>query len=259
VESFETLFDTLTQPQDAPPVWVMLVCLAAAAAAVLYTPVWRWARGLVTIAHEGGHAFMAILMRRRLTGIRLHADTSGLTFSRGRPTGFGAAMTLFAGYTAPAVLGLAFAALTGAGLIVLLLWITLVLLAIMLVFIRNWYGALALIVVGAGVFAATWYGNAIVQTVAAYVGAWLLLLGAVKPVMELGSAEAIKRLVGVGLGRSILPEISVRAEAASGELVVRRLAPALIRTLGLVQRRDKPTEPYLDVTLAAIRRCGAGE
>jgi len=79
---------------------------------------------------------------------------------------------------------------------------------------------------------------------------------AVKPVMELGNAEAIKRLVGVGLGRSILPEISVRAEAAAGELAVRPLSPALGRTLGVVHRRDKPPEPYLDVTLAAIRRCG---
>ncbi|SDD04950.1 M50 family metallopeptidase [Glycomyces harbinensis] len=198
MEPIETVFDTLTQTQSAPPVWVMLVCLAAAAAAVLSAPVWRWTRGLVTIAHEGGHALMAVLMRRRLTGIRLHADTSGLTFSRGRPTGFGAAMTLLAGYLAPAALGLLAAALTGAGRIVLLLWITLVLLAVMLVFIRNWYGALALIVVGAGVFAATWYGNAIVQTVAGYLGAWLLLLGAVKPVMELGS----RRRGGRGSGQS---------------------------------------------------------
>jgi hypothetical protein len=198
VETFETVFDTLTQTQDAPPVWIMLVCLAVAAVAVLSPPVWRWSRGLVTIAHEGGHAFMAIMMRRRLTGIRLHADTSGLTFSRGRPTGFGAAMTLFAGYTFPAALGLGAAALTGAGRIVLLLWITLALLGIMLVFIRNWYGALALIVVGAGVFAATWYGNAIVQTVAAYAGAWLLLIGSVKPVMELGS----RRRGGRGSGQS---------------------------------------------------------
>jgi DNA-binding transcriptional LysR family regulator len=79
---------------------------------------------------------------------------------------------------------------------------------------------------------------------------------AVKPVMELGSVEAIKRLVGVGLGRSILPEISVRAEATSGELAIRPLAPALARTLALIHRRDKPAEPYLDVTLAAIGRCG---
>jgi hypothetical protein len=198
VAPIESVIDTLTQTQEAPPVGVMLACLAAAAAAVLSAPVWRWSRGLVTIAHEGGHALMAVLMRRRLTGIRLHADTSGLTFSRGRPTGFGAAMTLVAGYTAPALLGLGAAALVGAGRIVLLLWITLVLLAVMLVFIRNWYGALALLVVGAGVFAATWYGTAIVQTVAAYAGVWLLLLGAVKPVMELGS----RRRGGRGRGQS---------------------------------------------------------
>ncbi|MFG3342150.1 M50 family metallopeptidase [Glycomyces sp. NPDC048151] len=221
MESIETVIDTLTQTQDAPPVWVMLACLAAAAAAVLYTPVWRWARGLVTIAHEGGHAFTAVLMRRRLTGIRLHADTSGLTFSRGRPTGFGAAMTLFAGYTAPAVLGLLAAALTGAGRIVLLLWITLVLLAVMLVFIRNWYGALALIVVGAGVFAATWYGNAIVQTVAAYAGAWLLLLGSVKPVLELGSRRRRRR----GPGQSDADQLAgITAMPAGGWIFLFGLA-----------------------------------
>jgi hypothetical protein len=33
------------------------------------------------------------------------------------------------------------------------------------------------------------------------------------------------------------------------------LTPALARTLALVHRRDKPAEPYLDVTLAAIARC----
>lgn len=187
METIETFVDRLTQTQEAPHTAIMLACLAVAAAMVLYTPVWRWSRGLVTIAHEGGHALMAVLMRRRLTGIRLHADTSGLTFSRGKPTGFGAAMTLLAGYIAPAAVGLGAAALTGAGYIVALLWITLVLLAIMLAFIRNWYGALALVVVGAGVFAATWYGNAIVQTVAAYLGAWLLLIGSVKPILELAS------------------------------------------------------------------------
>jgi len=197
VEPIETLVERLTQTQETPPLGVMLACLAAAAAMVLYAPAWRWARGLVTIAHEGGHALMAVLMRRRLTGIRLHADTSGLTFSRGRPTGFGAAMTLLAGYIAPAALGLGAAALTGAGRIVALLWITLVLLAVMLVFIRNWYGALALLLVGAGVFAATWYGNAMVQTIAAYLGSWLLLLGSVKPVLELG---ARRRRRGGGRG-----------------------------------------------------------
>ncbi|WP_211116862.1 M50 family metallopeptidase [Glycomyces buryatensis] len=221
MEFFETVIDKLTQTQTAPPVGVMLGCLAAAAAMVLYAPVWRWSRGLVTIAHEGGHALMAVLMRRRLTGIRLHADTSGLTFSRGKPTGFGAAMTLFAGYIAPAAIGLGAAALTGAGYIVALLWITLISLAIMLAFIRNWYGALALLVVGAGVFAATWYGNAIVQTVAAYVGAWLLLLGAVKPVLELGA----RRRRGRGSGASDADQLAgITALPAGGWIFLFSLA-----------------------------------
>src|SRR5438045_1910131 len=96
-------------------------------------------------------------------------------------------------------------------------------------------------------------------TTSQIIEAWFARGGvAAKPVMELGSAEAIKRLVGVGLGRSILPETSVRAEAASGELAVRPLSPSLGRTLGLVHRRDKPLEAYLQVTLAALRLC-AGE
>ena len=37
----------------------------------------------VTIAHEGGHAVAALLTGRRLRGIRLHSDTSGLTLSAG--------------------------------------------------------------------------------------------------------------------------------------------------------------------------------
>ena len=38
---------------------------------------------------------------RRLAGIRLHSDTSGLTVSRGKPTGIGMILTAAAGYTAP--------------------------------------------------------------------------------------------------------------------------------------------------------------
>ena len=42
---------------------------------------WRWTRTVPTIVHEGGHALVAVLTGRRLTGIRLHADTSGRVLS----------------------------------------------------------------------------------------------------------------------------------------------------------------------------------
>src|SRR5439155_162713 len=82
----------------------------------------------ITIAHEGGHALVAVLAGRRLRGIRLHSDTSGLTLTRGRPTGPGMVLSLLAGYLTPSLLGVAGAVLLAAGRITLLLWLALALL-----------------------------------------------------------------------------------------------------------------------------------
>ena len=60
---------------------------------------------------------------------------------------------------------------------------------------------------------------------------------AARPVMELGSIEAIKELVGAGLGCGIVPRISVARE--KGRFIVRSLAPPLYRKLVVVLRRDK--------------------
>jgi DNA-binding transcriptional LysR family regulator len=71
-------------------------------------------------------------------------------------------------------------------------------------------------------------------------------------VMELGNEEAIKKLVGAGLGVSVSPEMAVRDEVRAGALRMRPLSPALGRRLGLVRRRDKPETPALRVFLAAV-------
>ena len=71
-------------------------------------------------------------------------------------------------------------------------------------------------------------------------------------VMELGNEEAIKKLVGAGLGVSVSPEMAVRDEVARAALGCARSSPALVRRLGLVRRRDKPETPALRVFLAAV-------
>ena len=71
-------------------------------------------------------------------------------------------------------------------------------------------------------------------------------------VMELGNEEAIKKLVGAGLGISVSPAMAVRDEVRAGALQTRPLSPALARRLGLVRRRDKPETPALRVFLAAL-------
>jgi DNA-binding transcriptional LysR family regulator len=70
--------------------------------------------------------------------------------------------------------------------------------------------------------------------------------------MELGNAEASKKLVGAGLGLSIISTMAVKQEAASGELAVLMPEPKLARTLGLIRRRDKPVTPALASVLAVL-------
>jgi DNA-binding transcriptional LysR family regulator len=70
--------------------------------------------------------------------------------------------------------------------------------------------------------------------------------------MELGNAEASKKLVGAGLGLSIISAIAVKKEVAAGELLALMPKPKLARLLGLVRRRDKPSTPALQAVLAAL-------
>lgn len=163
----------------------MLVTAVAGFLAVAITVVWRVTRNAVTIAHEGGHALIALLSGRKLKGIRLEFDTSGLTLSAGRPTGLGMILTLLGGYIAPSLVGVLGAWLLGGNRITLLLWLAVALLLLMLINIRNFFGVISLVVTGAIVFAVSWYASAQVQAAFAYAGVWFLLFGGVRPVFEL--------------------------------------------------------------------------
>jgi DNA-binding transcriptional LysR family regulator len=82
---------------------------------------------------------------------------------------------------------------------------------------------------------------------------------ALKPVMELGSIEAIKELVAAGLGCGLLPRLAIR-DGEGGEVAVRPLAPPLYREIGLVLRRDKvPDHGLRELVrgLAALKTKGA--
>ncbi|WP_354642257.1 M50 family metallopeptidase [Kitasatospora camelliae] len=194
--------------QPDPPRWLVLAAAGLALLAVLPRPVWRLSRNVVTIAHEGGHGLVALLTRRRLSGIRLHSDTSGLTVSSGPPTGPGMVLTAAAGYTAPSLLGLGGAALLASGRITALLWIAIALLAGMLIMIRNAFGVLSVLVTGGAFLAISWYGGTELQAAFAYLGVWFLLLAGVRPVVELqrkrrhggapdSDADQLARLTGV--------------------------------------------------------------
>ncbi|GHB47576.1 membrane protein [Streptomyces cirratus] len=179
------LWDRLSGIQTEPAWWLVVVTGLAALAVVTPRPLWRLSRNAITIAHEGGHGLLALLTGRRLDGIRLHSDTSGVTVSRGKPSGLGMVLTAAAGYTAPSLLGLGGAALLSAHRITLLLWAATALLLAMLVMIRNAYGLLTVVLTGAVFVLVSWLAPAEVQAVFAYGVVWFLLLGGVRPVFEL--------------------------------------------------------------------------
>ncbi|MFF1510508.1 M50 family metallopeptidase [Streptomyces sp. NPDC058326] len=177
----------LFSPQDAPAEWLVIATGVAALAVTVPRRVWLLARNAITIAHEGGHGLLALATGRRLEAIRLHSDTSGLTVSRGRPTGLGVVLTLAAGYPAGPLLGLGGAALLGTHRVTLLLWIATALLLAMLVMVRNAYGILTVVLTGATFLLVSWLTAPEVQSVFAYAVVWFLLLGGVRPVFELQS------------------------------------------------------------------------
>ena len=175
--------------QSTPPLAVVLGAAAVALVAVLVRSVWLVMRNVVTIAHEGGHALVAVMVGRRLTGIQLHSDTSGVTLSRGRPYGPGMVATTLAGYVAPSLLGLGCAALLAAGHITALLWLTVAFLVAMLIAVRNAYGVVAVVVTGAAVFLISWFTPSHVQGAFAYAFTFFLVLAGIRPVFELQHAR----------------------------------------------------------------------
>lgn len=187
-------WDRVIGVQSAPPGWVVAASAAVALLVVASPRLWRMTRIAITIAHESGHAAASLLSGRRLEGIRLHADTSGETVSRGRRRGPGIVVTAFAGYITPPLLGVGACALLAAHRVTLLLALLLVLLAVTLVLVRNWYGALSVLATAGALVAVSWLADPALRAAFAYAVAWFLLFGGVRPVAELARTRRTRQV-----------------------------------------------------------------
>lgn len=152
---------------------------------IVVPPLWSVTRHVVTLVHEAGHAIVALLTGRRLNGIRLHTDTSGLTVSSGKPRGVGMIATAAAGYLAPALLGLVSVVLVERGLTAWALYAGVGTLGLMLAFIRNWFGLLMVVLSGVAVGLLIGRAPAQTQEFAALTFAWFLLIAAPRTAADL--------------------------------------------------------------------------
>jgi Peptidase M50B-like len=227
------LWDRVSGSQPLPPVWVVGLTGLLALCVVLNSQSWRVTGKVITIAHEGGHALVSVLSGRRLDGIRLHSDSSGVTYSRGRRTGPGLVLTAAAGYVMPSVLGAGAALLLAERHLTAMLWLALVLLAATFLAIRNVFGALAVLVTAGGVFVVSYYAPAAVQAGFAYLAVWFLLFGGLRPVVELArgrhqrwargsDASQLARLTGApaGLWITLFMLVAVAALVVGAALLV---------------------------------------
>ncbi|HWC81536.1 MAG TPA: M50 family metallopeptidase [Pseudonocardiaceae bacterium] len=185
LSTIEQVWHEVIGTQPPPPTTVVLITAAIALLAVLIRNAWTVLRNVVTVAHEGGHALVALLVGRRLSGIQLHSDTSGVTVSRGKAHGPGMVATALAGYLAPSLLGLVYAALLAAGHITAVLWLSVVLLVAMLILVRNAYGVVSVLITAAVIFAVSWFTSAAVQAGFAYAFTFFLVVAGIRPVWEL--------------------------------------------------------------------------
>ncbi|OQO93119.1 M50 family metallopeptidase [Saccharomonospora piscinae] len=225
---------------------IALVTGAVALAVVALSRPWRFARNVVTIVHEAGHALFALLAGRRLQGITLHSDTSGVTVSKGKPTGPGMVLTALAGYPAPAVLGVAFAWLVSGERLSAVLGVAAVLLLGVLVMVRNAYGIFSVVLSALVLGGVALFAGPGVQAAFVYLITWFLLFGAVRPLFELqvkrrrGAArdsdiDQLARLTGLPafLWLLVLGVLAVTCVVVGGMLLVEpAVAPDVFTDVG---------------------------
>jgi len=77
-----------------------------------------------------------------------------------------------------------------------------------------------------------------------------------RPVMELGSVEAIKEMVGAGMGCAVLPAMAVQPGIRQPAILARHLTPPLFRGRGIVVRRDKIRHRGLREIVKALEESG---
>ncbi|MEB7597759.1 LysR family transcriptional regulator [Raoultella terrigena] len=92
----------------------------------------------------------------------------------------------------------------------------------------------------------------------ALIDGWFHAAGlTIAPVMQLGSIEAIKRMVRAGLGYSIVPRMAVQDAEDRRGLSVHSLTPYLHRRLGVVMRQDKILSKGIAEMLRLLRQLGS--
>lgn len=148
--------------------------------------IWRLARHMGVIAHEGAHASAGWGMGRKVTSVKLNSDATGETVV-GPGAAPGTVFTGFAGYLGPSFFGLGAAVLIASNQIEAVLYVAIIFLFVMLFFIRNSFGFVSVLLNGGLIVLVLRYGSMKLHIIAAYALSWFLLFSGVRFVFMHGS------------------------------------------------------------------------
>ncbi|XVU27205.1 M50 family metallopeptidase [Actinoplanes sp. CA-054009] len=153
---------------------------AALLAWVLAVPLWYLSKFFVVVAHEAGHALLAVLLFRAVKAIRFERSGGGSTEPTRELPWLVDIFVTMAGYLGPSIFGLAGAWMLLHGHTDGVLWASLAFLLVMLIAVRGIVGWLLV----PGLIVVVWMmatkADGAVQELYANVWVWLLLIGAVQ-------------------------------------------------------------------------------
>jgi hypothetical protein len=184
--SLGTVLDRIGQTQAPLTATVALLLGLAVLAIVILPATWLVVRHVQTMAHEGTHALVGSGAGGKINGVRLRPNSSGDTQVSSTGSA-GQVITGAAGYLGSSAFGLGAAKLISVGHAVAVLWLSLLLLAVLLVTVRNSFGVFVVVATGVVLYLVARYAPVGTETVVAYLITWFLLLSGVRMVLEHGS------------------------------------------------------------------------
>lgn len=159
-------------PLPAPEAVVIGLVVAIVATG---TTLWKILTHAETVVHESAHALAGILAGRTIRSVNVNTDGSGAT-DMDPKSGAGYGVAAFVGYIGASGAGLIAAKLISAGRMVAVLWLGLLLFAVMLLLVRNFFGGIVTLICGVLLYLVLRFATAGVQTAAAYGVTWFLLI-----------------------------------------------------------------------------------
>jgi hypothetical protein len=156
-----------------------LTWTAAALAWVLAVPLFYVTRFVNVVAHEGGHAIVAVALLRAVKSIRFDRSGSGVTHAEPAMWPFGILISV-AGYLGPSLFGLMAAWLLIRGQTASVLWGSMAFLAVMLLVVRGILGLLLVPALMVVLYQVATKAEPPAQALVAHVWTWFLLISAVQ-------------------------------------------------------------------------------